>query len=773
MFPLVTGIVFLLIGIALGAGGVWLAMLGGSWYYVIAGLGFVLTGALLAARQRVSLWVYALVVLGTLAWTLWEVGLDWWQIAPRGGVVFLLGLWLLLPWVSRPMRRRPDGGAGGARIPLALALLLFAGVSVVAAFTPTHGREGAVAQAPGAAPPPDVVGVPAGEWHAYGRTGYGDRYSPLEQITPQNIGGLEVAWTYQTGDLRRPDDPNETTYEVTPLKIEDTVYLCTPHNLVIALDAATGEERWRVDPQVPDESNRQHLTCRGVSYYQAAEETPPAECPQRIFMPTADARLIALDAETGEICQGFGEQGEVDLWANMPNVTDGFYYSTSPPVVAGGLIVVGGAVNDNVSVNEPSGVIRAYDAMTGELVWNWDPANPGDTTPIAAGETYSENSPNMWSTASVDEALGMVYLPMGNAPPDQWGGNRSETDERYSTTIVALDLETGQEQWVFQAVHHDLWDMDVPAQPTLVDLQTDAGVVPALVAPTKQGDVFVLDRRNGEPLLPVTELPAPTGAAEGDVAAPTQPMSALSFRPDPLQGRDMWGVTLFDQLACRIRLHSLRYEGIYTPPSEQGSIIYPGNFGVFNWGGVAVDPRRQVLIGTPAYLAFVSTLIAREDDQTNYVSQGEPGLNENYGAPFAVDMRPFLSPLGLPCQAPPWGYIAAADLRTGEIIWMHRNGTVRDLAPLPLPFEMGVPDLGGPLVTAGGVAFASGTLDYFVRGYDVTTGRMLWQDRLPAGGQATPMSYQAGGRQYVLVVAGGHGSIGTKAGDSIIAYALR
>lgn len=490
-------------------------------------------------------------------------------------------------------------------------------------------------------------------------------------------------------------------------------------------------------------------------------------------MPTADARLIALDADTGEVCPSFGGDGSVNLWENMPNQKEGFYYSTSPPVITEGLIIVGGAVNDNVSTTDPSGVIRAYNIDTGELIWNWDAGNPEETEPLPPGETYTENSPNSWSISSVDEELGLVYVPIGNQPPDQWGGNRDPEAEQFSSSVVALDVETGQVRWVFQTVHHDLWDMDVPAQPTLVDLQIDGETVPALVQPTKQGDVYVLDRRTGEPVLPVTEVPAPQGAAPGDHTAPTQPVSALSFQPPALEGRDMWGLTMIDQLLCRIQFHSLRYEGRYTPPSQGGTLVYPGNFGVFNWGGVAVDPVRQVMFGTPAYLAFTVKLIPRENPTANYVSQGEPSLNENYGAPFAVEMGPFMSPLGLPCQAPPWGYVAGADLRTGEIAWMHRNGTVRDLAPVPLPIKMGVPDLGGPIITGGGVAFMSGTLDYYVRAYDLTTGEQLWEDRLPAGGQATPMTYATeDGRQYLLVVAGGHGSLGTKAGDSIIAYSL-
>ncbi len=323
-----------------------------------------------------------------------------------------------------------------------------------------------------------------------------------------------------------------------------------------------------------------------------------------------------------------------------------------------------------------------------------------------------------------------------------------------------------------------MWDYDVPSQPSLVDLRIDGATVPALVQPTKQGELFVLDRRTGRSIRPIQEVAAPQGASAGDHTAATQPKASLSYEPPRLTGRDMWGATMFDQLACRVAFHRLRYEGRFTPPSTQGSLIYPGNFGVFNWGGVAVDPMRQVAFTTPVYLAFVSQLKPRPNDTALVLSAtlptgSLPALNENFGAPFAVDLHPFVSFLGVPCQAPPWGYVAGADLTTGKIVWKHKNGTVRDLSPLPLPFKMGVPDLGGPIVTAGGVAFLSGTLDYFVRAYDVTDGRQLWESRLPAGGQATPMTYTgADGRQYVLVVAGGHGSTGTKAGDSVIAYAL-
>ncbi|RZA28933.1 MAG: membrane-bound PQQ-dependent dehydrogenase, glucose/quinate/shikimate family, partial [Proteobacteria bacterium] len=504
-----------------------------------------------------------------------------------------------------------------------------------------------------------------------------------------------------------------------------------------------------------------------------------SSCVCKLFMPTSDGRLIALDPDSGSVCLGFGTAGQVNLWANMPNVRPGAYYSTSPAVVTRDLVIIGGTVLDNVSTTEASGIIRAFDVNTGTLVWAWDSARPDSSGPLPPGQTYTANSPNSWSISSVDEFLGLIYVPLGNQPPDQWGGNRSAAVERYSSSVVALDLASGQVRWVFQTVHHDLWDYDVPAQPSLIDLTIGGQRIPALVQPTKQGELYVLDRRDGKPILPVTETPAPQGAVPDDHTAPTQPVSQLSYSPPPLTGADMWGATLLDQLACRIALRGLRYDGRYTPPSLQGSLIYPGNFGVFNWGGIAVDPRRQVAFTTPTYLAFVSRLVPRSDAETLLVQSDDkprgslPALNENFGAPYAIHLAPFTSVLGLPCQQPPWGYVVGADLTTGKIVWRHKNGTTRDASPVPLPLPMGVPNLGGPIMTAGGVAFLSGTIDYYVRAYDVTDGRQLWEARLPAGGQATPMTYLGkDGRQYVLVAAGGHGSLGTRTGDSIITYAL-
>jgi quinoprotein glucose dehydrogenase len=770
-----TAFVFLVFGLALLAGGIWLIILGGSWYYAIAGLGFLLTALLLHRRQTSALWVYALLLLGTLAWAIWEVGFDWWALGARGGVIVLAALWLLTPWI----RRKLDGGLGqtigGAAIPLTVAVLA---ALVAAGYSMTIDPRDIAGALPveTVAAEPNLGGgdVPPGEWHYYGRTQYGQRYSPLSEINTENVGQLQLAWTYRTGDVRRSSDVPETTYQVTPLKIGETLYICTPHNYAIAVNAETGEERWRFDPKVAADPNRQHQTCRGVSYYRSANAAAGQPCAERVYLPTSDARLIALDAANGEICAAFGDGGTIDLHANMPFKPSGYYYSTSAPLVAGGLIIVGGAVNDNYSTQEPSGVIRAYNADTGQLVWNWDSGNPDETAPLGPDQTYTANSPNMWSTASVDEALGLLYVPLGNQTPDQLGAGRNENVERFSSSITALDLATGQVRWVRQTVHHDLWDMDVPAQPSLVDITTANGVVAALVGPTKQGDIYVLDRRTGEPVIPISEVPAPGGAIEGDHAAPTQPVSDLTFMPEPLTGADMWGVTLFDQLACRIEFHSLRYEGRYTPPSVGGTLVYPGNFGVFNWGGVAIDPVRQVMFGMPTYLAFKSQLIPRDQVPPPDDGRGsEQGLNRNEGAPYAAVMGPFLSPLGIPCQSPPWGYVAGVDLRTGKIAYKHRNGTIYDMTPLPLPLKVGVPGIGGPMITAGGVAFLGAAVDDYLRAYDVTTGMQLWQARLPAGGQSTPMTYTvADGRQFVVIVAGGHGSVGTKPGDYVLAYTL-
>ncbi|MGR9128172.1 glucose/quinate/shikimate family membrane-bound PQQ-dependent dehydrogenase [Rhizobium leguminosarum] len=778
MAIVITSIFFIIIGLALGGGGLWLVTLGGSVFYLFAGLMFVITAGLLLMRKAVALWVYAVLVVAALAWAIWEVGFDWWQLGPRGGMIILLGLWLLTPWIRRPLGLRSPTGITYAANPwpLAVPVILAILVALYSMTTDPHDLAGELPKDMVAANPAFGGSVPDGEWHQYGRTPFGQRYSPLDQITAQNVSTLKEAWRYQTGDVKRPEDISETTYQVTPLKVKDTLYLCTPHNWAIALDAKTGKEKWKYDANSGMNPDRQHQTCRGVTYYADPTVAAGQPCAERVYLPTSDARLIALDAADGKVCTSFADQGVLHLETGMRYNPAGYYYSTSPPVAVAGKIIVGGAVNDNYSTEEQSGVIRAFDINTGALVWNWDSGNPDVTTPITEGQTYTTNSPNSWSVFSVDETLGMVYIPLGNQVPDQLGINRSDNVEKFSSSIVALDIATGQLRWVRQTVHHDLWDMDVPAQPALIDLtKQDGTVVPALVGPTKQGDLYVLDRRSGEPIIPIKEIPAPGGAVSGDHTSPTQPISDLTFSPEPLQEKDMWGVSLFDQLACRIDFHRYYYEGRYTPPSLKGTIVYPGNFGTFNWGSVAVDPERQIMFGMPTYLAFTSRLLPAADIPPRGQDEkgSEQGLNRNDGAPYGVFMGPFLGLLKIPCQAPPWGYVAGVDLRTGKIAYMHKNGTVRDMTPLPLPFKVGVPGIGGPMLTKGGVAFLGAAVDNYLRAYDVTNGRELWQARLPAGGQATPMTYETDdNKQYVVMVAGGHGSVGTTPGDYVIAYTL-
>lgn len=775
-----------ILGLPLTLGGGYLLALGGSPFYVLSGVVVLIAAFGVLKRQRWATPLYAIWLLVLLAWSLWESGLHWWPLATRLGLPAIIGFVMAVP----ASRRNPAGkGTFSAALPV-LAMSVLSTVIALAGI-PFHLHETSGKLSMEVVNPDAKTGDTAqaeGDWAAYAGSHHGQRFSKLSQITPANVNQLDVAWQIQTGDKKGPGDVGETTSQATPLKIGDSLYLCTPHSMAIALDADTGAEKWRFDPKVGLESNRQHQTCRGVAFYSNAAAAPvaqataasgTAQCKNRIFLPSSNAKLYALDAETGKLCEDFGDKGAIDLTHNMPNKQPGYLNPTSPPVIAGDTLILGASVNDNYAVESPSGVIRAYDVHTGKLLWNWDSGNPDAIEPFDPAnpnQLYKASSPNSWTVLSADTSLGLVYVPLGNRVPDQLGQYRNEHEEKYTAAIVALDLKTGKLRWHQQTVHHDLWDMDLPAQPVLLDLDLPKGRTPALVLPTKQGDVYVLDRRDGTPIHAVTERAAPQGTdVPGEHTVPTQPVSALSFEPPKLNESDMWGASLIDQMMCRIQFKKLRYEGRYTAPSLQGTLVYPGNFGTFNWGSVAVDPQRQVMFGMPTYLAFVSTLIPREQLKGDTVMNlGEQGINANEGAAYAVKMHPFLSPMGVPCQTPPWGTVAAADLRTGKIAYQYRNGTIRDLSPIPLPIKVGVPGIGGPLMTASGVAFLGAAVDNNFRAYDVATGDVLWNVRLPAGGQATPMTYlNSQGEQMVVLVAGGHGSIGTKAGDYVIAYKLK
>lgn len=778
-------------------GGAWLVSLGGSAYYVVAGVVLLAVACALYLRRPIALVLYALLLVGTAIWSVWESGTDFWALAPRAGVLVVFGVWLLL-LVSWRLPGRPGLGVGL----LVAALVIWAGVLVYASVNDPQTVGGAFGTA-AVSPASDRDGIASADWPAYGRTQEGTRYSPLQQITPQNAKDLKVAWTFRTGDVKGPKDPVEITNEVTPIKIGNLLYLCSPHQQLFALDPATGTLKWKFDPKLQPDPSFQHVTCRGVSYVDLsasppgsgpaasasdATAAPPAgaaapasdACTRRIYLPVNNGHLYALDALTGQRCAGFADQGDLDLQHAMPVTTPGMYEPTSPPVVTSKVIVVAGAVEDNFSTREPSGVIRGYDVRTGELLWAFDPGAPDPNRIPGPEGHYTWNSPNSWAPAAYDAKLDIVYLPMGVKTPDIWGGDRSPDMERYASGLLALHASTGKLAWFYQTVHHDLWDMDLPSQPTLADItDKDGKTVPVVYAPAKTGNLFVLDRRTGALVVPAPERPVPQGAAPGDRVSPTQPFSALTFRPEKLlTDADMWGATMYDQLVCRVMFHKLRYEGTFTPPSLQGTLVFPGNLGMFEWGGIAVDTDRQIAVANPIALPFVSRLVPRgpgnpvEPEQGARGSGTEVGIQSQYGVPYGVTLNPFLSPFGLPCKQPAWGYIAAIDLKTNAIVWKKRIGTVRDSAPVPLPFKMGMPMLGGPIVTAGGVVFIGATADNYLRAFDVNTGAQLWQARLPAGGQATPMTYAVNGKQYVVIAAGGHGSFGTKLGDYVIAYAL-
>ncbi|ALM87015.1 glucose dehydrogenase [Bordetella sp. N] len=778
----VLGLLILAIGLAMLAGGVRLIALGGSWYFALAGLAMVVAGALVMRRRPAGARLYLISFAVTIVWSIWDAGLTFWPLFSRLVMPAVLALLVLLLTPAfridiRPLRRRPAYGLA-AMLALALAGTLYS------AFQP---RSLTTADATAAPLPGRAVGAVAGnDWAHYGRTPAGTRFAPLDQITPQNVAGLQLAWTYRTGEIPRPE--KREGFVVTPLHVNGMLYGCTQSNRLFALDDETGEERWHFDAQAKG-NNRPR--CRGVGYHDASGAPDSASapalpqtaaiCTRRIISTTVDARMVAVDALTGTPCPDFGQNGVVDLGAGMGEIKPGFYFPTAAPTIVRDLVVVGGLVWDNAEVGEPSGVVRAFNVHTGALVWAWDLGNPAITTLPPKGESYTRGTPNVWSTPAYDDALGLIYLPTGNATPDFWGGKRSKVADRYSASIVALDIATGRERWHFQTVHHDIWDNDVPSQPALYDVPDGhGGTIPALIQTTKTGQIFMLDRRTGTPIADVQERPVPQGGVADDWTSPTQPFSVgmPAIGTEPLSERRMWGITPLDQLACRISFRKARYEGQFTPPSERTTLHFPGWFGGMNWGSVSIAENLGYLIVNDIRVPVTTRLIPRAQYDASKRGPGaESAGAAQLGTPWGLEQGSFFSPLGIPCQEPPYGTLTAIDLATRQIAWQIPLGTVEDTGPLGVPTHMampiGMPTRGGPVTTSSGIIFMAGTQDYYLRAIDIRTGRELWKGRLPVGAETTPMTYVSarGGRQFVVISAGGTDA-SKQMGDYVVAFAL-
>lgn len=626
-----------------------------------------------------------------------------------------------------------------------------------------------------ARPAIDYAG-PVSGWDAWGNDSGGTRFSPLTQITPANVWALKPAWTYHVGPIANAPEMSSPTLEATPIIAENRLYVCSAGGRVAALDPESGKEIWAHQAN-SDNFSTYLLNCRGVTYARDASVAAGQECAGRIFAGTLDGRMVALDSATGRPCTSFGTNGVIDLKPGLGKHERGDLSISSPPVIVGQTIVINGRLPDNMRVDMPAGAIRAFDLHSGQPAWTWNPLPPGmsDAKDAPPGETLVRGTPNSWAPMSADPALGLVYVPMGNAPPDHFGGNRKGLDY-YASSVVALDAATGTVRWHFQTVHHDVWDYDIPAQPVLFDLPTAGGKVPALAQATKQGHIFILDRRTGQPLFPVEERAVPQkGAVPEEILSPTQPFPAnpaFIVRDPDLREEDMWGFTPYDRYKCREMFRAVDHAGLFTPPSTRGWLQFPSFEGASNWGSVSIDTTRGILIANTTQVASIMSLVPQADIARR--TQAGEHILPAKGAPYGLTMKPMLSPFGAPCNRPPWGRLHAIDLKSGKVLWNVPLGTTRDQAPFPLWLKMGVPNMGGSIMTASGLIFLGATTDNYIRAYDTQSGKVLWRHRLPAGGQATPMTYRLrkDGRQYVVIAAGGHRFLGTTVGDTLVAYAL-
>jgi quinoprotein glucose dehydrogenase len=630
---------------------------------------------------------------------------------------------------------------------------------------------------------------PVDDWRHVGQNITGQRFSKLTQITPDNVDALQLAWQYNHGDFSwHGEEIGASTFEVTPLLVNGTLYFCTPFNRVIALDPVSGQKKWAFDPET-DLRGVYAPNCRGVTYAQdtaVGDTTEP--CARRIYVGTLDARLVGIDANTGKKCEDFGNKGEVNLLEGLGDVRQGEYYMTSPAVIVNDKLITGAFVDDGQRVDAPSGAVRAFDARSGELIWAWDPVGPGRTPitadDIKAGEILTPGTPNAWGMLSADPERGVIYVPTGNPSPDHYAGAERGDRDYYGTSVVALDIETGLPQWNFKTTNHDIWDYDVAAQPVSFSQQRDGELVPGVIAATKLGHIYLLDSRSGEPLFPVEQRPVPATDVLGEWTAKTQPFPTA---PPPLHRvkinrEDIWGMTPIDKGDCLAKYDALDHEGVYTPPSLKGTMLYPGLGGGVNWGSVSVDPVNNIMVVNNQVNAATVQLFPRSPDiKVDAGHKDLEGTHPQEGTPYIVKKNLMLSKWGTPCVPPPWGSLFAIDLNKGEILWQRPLGNLNDLEPFGLDalglgkfFEWGAPNSGGSIQTASGLIFIASTMDKYFRAFDTKTGEELWRYELPFAGHATPMTYRVhkDGKQYVVIAAGGHGGLGMQTGDALMAFSL-